>query len=356
LIGIDRVLQSYDVAVTHYFSDSLTLTVNGYVKNVEVKEYFDADGTGLRIQDAFFETNADLPGFGACLVYTPDGPFAGFIGFSSTKDESNLPFVQLVDPVLRGALDAKLAEIEVQFPNVSLIIDVRTDATIEETAAVRQLLIASFFNADRTPISDPSTSTKTINGPFVFKGNLDINSFVVEGTYELTDDLAITVGLRYIDETRFSKDTFFSTFSASAGEDFTVTLPRVCLNYNYSNNMSIYFSYAEGRRSPVVDANAFGENSIVEGETVDSYDIGLKYYANDLSFTATLFAYTYQNFQQSFTDNQTLESQTVSVGDSNMFGFESPIDYVFDDSLRVVVNLGLLDAEFDKKYKCWFKV
>jgi iron complex outermembrane receptor protein len=216
LIGIDRELQSYDVAVTHYFSDSLTLTANGYVKNVEVEEYFDADGTGLRIQDAFFENNADLSGFGARLVFAPDGPFAGFIGFSSTKDESILPFVQLVDPVLRGALDTKLAELAVLFPNVSLVNDVRTDATIEETFAVRQLLIASLFNADGTPISDPSTSTTTINGPFVFEGDLDINSFVVEGTYDLTDDLAITAGVRYIDETRFSKDTFFNTFSASA--------------------------------------------------------------------------------------------------------------------------------------------
>jgi iron complex outermembrane receptor protein len=347
LIGIDRELQSYDVAVTHYLNDSLTLTANGYVKNVEVAEYFDADGTGLRIQDAFFENNADLSGFGARLVYSPDGPFVGFIGFSSTKDESILPFVQLVDPILRDALDAKLAELVVQFPNVSLVNDVRTDATTEETAAVRQLLIASLFNADGTPISDPSTSVTAINGPFVFEGNLDIHSFVVEGTYNLTDDLAVTAGVRYIDETRFSKDTFFNTFSASAEEDFDAVLPRISLNYNYSNDMSIYFNYAEGRRSPVVDANAFGENSIVEAETVDSYDIGLKYYAKNLSFTAALFAYTYQNFQQSFTDNQTLESQTVTVGDSNMFGFESTIDYVFDDSLRVGANLGLLNAKFD---------
>lgn len=347
LIGIDRELQSYDVAVTHYFNDSLTLTVDSYVKNVEVEEYFDADGTGLRIQDAYFENNADLSGFGARLVYSPDGPFEGFIGFSSTKDESILPFVQLVDPVLRGALDAKLAELAILYPNVSLNNDVRTDATIEETAAVRQLLIDSLFNADGTPISDPSTSTTTINGPFVFEGNLDINSFVVEGTYDLTDNFAITAGVRYIDETRFSKDTFFNTFTASAEEDFTATLPRLSLNYNYSENMSVYFNYAEGRRSPVVDANAFGENSVVEAETVDSYDIGLKYYARNLSVTAALFAYTYQNFQQSFTDNQTLESQTVTVGDSNMFGFETTIDYVFDESLRVGANLGLLNAEFD---------
>ena len=347
LIGIDRELQSYDMAVTHYFGDSLTLTVNGYAKNVEVEEYFDADGTGLRIQDAYFENNADLSGFGARLVYTPDGPFEGFIGFSSTKDESILPFVQLVDPVLRGALDAKLAELAIQFPNVSLNNDVRTNATIEETAAVRQLLIDSLFNADGTPISDPATSTTTINGPFVFEGKLDINSFVVEGTYDLTENLAITAGLRYIDETRFSRDTFFNTFTASAEEDFTATLPRLSLNYNYSENMSIYFNYAEGRRSPVVDANAFGENSVVEAETVDSYDIGVKFYAKKFSVTAALFAYTYQNFQQSFTDNQTLESQTVTVGDSDMFGFETTIDFVFDESFRVGANLGLLNAKFD---------
>jgi iron complex outermembrane receptor protein len=346
LVGIDRDLESLDFAVVHSFNDSLELTVNGFVKDVELSEYFDADGTGLRIQDAFFENNAQLSGYGARLVFTPTEKFEGFIGYSSTQDESILPYVQMVDPVLNGAFNARRAELEVQFPNVPLDNDVRTSASIAETQAVRQMLVDSLFNADGTPISDPATAATTINGPFTFEGDLEINSYVAEGSYLLTDQLTLTAGVRYIDETRFSKDTFYGIYTASAERDFSATLPRVALNYAYNDNLSLYFNYAEGRRSPVVDANPFGATSVVDPETVDSYDIGLKYYGSQLSFTAALFAYTYQDFQESFTNFDTFESVTVTVGDSDMYGFESTVDYIFDDSLRLGANIGLLDAEF----------
>ncbi|MDT8428080.1 MAG: TonB-dependent receptor [Pseudomonadales bacterium] len=347
LIGIDRDLESYDVAITHHFNDRWALTVDGYVKDVDLQEYFDADGTGLRIQDAFFENNADLSGYGARLVYRSGGRFEGFLGFSSTSDESILPFVQLVDPVLRSTFDARLAELEIQFPNIPLINDATTNASVAEIAAVRQMLVDSLFNADGTPISDPATSATAINGPFVFEGEIDILSYVLEGSYDLTEKLNLTAGVRFIDESRYSRDTFFNTFTAAAEKDFTETLPRVALNYRYNDNLTLYFNYAEGRRSPVVDVNPFGSTSVIKAETVDSFDIGLKYYGNRLSFTAALFAYTYQDFQESFTDAQTLESRTVTVGDSDMFGFESTFDYLIDPSFSVGATLGLLDAEFD---------
>ncbi|MEX0738872.1 MAG: TonB-dependent receptor [Pseudohongiella sp.] len=347
LIGIDRDLESLDAAVTHRFSDSLALTVDGYTKDVELSETFDADGTGLRIQDAFFENNAKLSGYGARLVYESGSRFEGFVGFSSTHDESILPFVQMVDPVLRGAFDARLAELEVQFPNISLTNDVTTNASIEEIAAVRQMLVDSLFNADGTPISDPATSSTNIVGPFVFEGELDILSYVAEGSYDLTDKVTLTAGVRYIDETRFSRDTLFNTFTAEGEADFSDVLPRFSLNYSHSNSLSLYFNYAEGRRSPVVDVDPFGTTSVIDAETVDSFDVGLKYYGDRLSFTSALFAYTYKDFQESFTDAQTLEGRTVTVGDSDMFGFESTVDYQVDDTLRVGATLGLLDAKFD---------
>jgi len=347
LIGVNRDLESYDVAMTHSFNDNLVLTLDAYTKDVELWEYFDADGTGLRIQDAFFENNAELSGFGGRLVFGFGDRFEGFVGFTSSQDKSILPFVQMVDPVLRAAFDAKLAELEVLYPNVSLTNDVRSNATAEETAAVRQLLVDSLFNADGTPISDPATSTTELRGPFVFEGDLDIKSYVAEGSYAVTDKLTATVGVRYIDETRFSRDTYYNLYSGSAEGDFTATLPRVSLNYGYNDTTSLYFNYAQGRRSPVVSANAFGASSVVAAETVDSYDVGVKYYGPRFSFTAAIFAYTYQDFQQSYTDVETLESQTVTVGDSNMYGFESTIDYAIDDTFTVGANLGLLNAKFD---------
>jgi iron complex outermembrane receptor protein len=187
-------------------------------------------------------------------------------------------------------------------------------------------------------ITDDSASVTTTPRISVYQDGIDISKKTVSsvGLYDV----------ERIEVLKGAQPTLFGTFTASAERDFSATLPRVALNYAYNDNLSLYFNYAEGRRSPVVDANPFGETSVVAPETVDSYDIGFKYYGSQLSFTAALFAYTYQNYQESFTDFQTFESVTVTVGDSDMYGFESSVDYIFDDSLRLGANLGLLDAEF----------
>ncbi len=347
LLRITRDLETFDFAVTHNFNDNLQWVVDGYVKDVELSEYFDADGSGLRIQDNFFDNNADLHGYGTRLIFSIGDRFEGFVGYNETHDESTLPFIQMVDPVLDAALDARRAELDVMFPNVTLDSDQVATASTAEITAVRQMLVDALFNADGTPISDQTSNSTSINGPFVFDADLEIRSFFAEGSYALTDQLTVTAGVRFIDETRFSRDTFFGAFSAEAEADFDDVLPRLSLNYAYNDNLSLYFNYAEGRRSPVVDANPFGENTVVNAEIVDSFDVGAKYFDGNLSFTTALFAYTYQDFQQSFTNIETGESVTVTVGDSDMYGFEATLDYAISDNLSIGGSLGLLDAEFD---------
>jgi len=275
------------------------------------------------------------------MVFDLGESFTGFIGASHNRDKSILPYKILVDPYLRTVFDAKKAELAVLYPNISLDQNVKTSASQADIAAVRQQLVDALFNADGTPISNANYPDTIIRGPYVFESDLEITSLVAEGSYDISDSLSLTAGLRYIDETRYSKN--FSAFAAE--EDFSATLPRFSLNYGYSDELSFYFNYAEGRRSPVVDPN-FGSTQITKAEHVDSYDIGLKFYADKLSFTAAIFAYTYTDFQQSFTDAETLQSNTVTVGDSDIYGFESTVNYAFDESLSLGASLGLLNAEF----------
>jgi iron complex outermembrane receptor protein len=120
------------------------------------------------------------------------------------------------------------------------------------------------------------------------------------------------------------------------------------LNYAYSDDLSFYFNYAQGRRSPVVDPN-FGATVITKAETVDSYDVGFKYMGDRWSLFAALFTYQYQDYQQSYTDATTLQSITVTVGDSTMSGFEATARFIPSDTLMISASLGLLDATFANK-------
>jgi len=342
VIGIDRELESYDVTFDFQVTDGLDFNLIAYKKDVELAEFFDADGSALRIQDAYFENDAELEGVSARFVFTGSEKFQGFIGASYTKDKSILPFSIIVDPFLRGVFNAQAAALAVQFPDIPLDQNVKTSASEEEIAAVRSLLVEALFNPDGTPVSNPAFPDTAILGPFVFEADLEIKSAVVEGTYHLTDSLSVTAGVRYLDETRYTRN--FGFFEAE--EDFDATLPRFAINYNYSDTLSFYFNYAEGRRSPVVDPN-FGATQITKAETVNSYDIGFKFSGDRLALSGAVFVYTYKDFQQSFVDAETFQSNTVTVGNSRMSGLEATLDYAFSDTLITSVSLGLLDAKFD---------
>ena len=340
-LGIERDLTAYDITASYEFSDNLILEVDSYYKDVELTEAFDADGSGLRIQDAWFKNDATLNGSSARLVFNAGERFRGFVGASTSSDDSILPYTILVDPYVRGVFDAKKAELEALYPNIPLNQNVSTNASLADIEAVRAELVAVLFNADGTAISGPNGPSTEIRGPYVFEAEIDILSYVAEGTFDVTDQLSLTAGLRYIDEDRYARDYGFY----EAKENFTATLPRLAVNYAYSDDLSLYFNYAQGRRSPVVNPN-FGSPSVTKEETVDSFDVGFKYVGDRMSLFGAAFVYDYKDYQQSFTDAETLQSNTVTVGDSTMWGLEGTINYAFSDSLVLGASVGVLDAKF----------
>ena len=112
-----------------------------------------------------------------------------------------------------------------------------------------------------------------------------------------------------------------------------------------NNNWNFYANYAKGRRSPVVNADASGV-TVTKAEIVDSYDVGVKYQSANFTFTGAVFTYQYSDYQQSYTDAETLQSITVTVGDSTMSGIEGMATYQYSDTLSFTTSLGFLDAEF----------
>jgi outer membrane receptor protein involved in Fe transport len=341
LLGIERTLTSFDITATYDMTAQLSISADAYYKDVELQEGFDADGSGLRIQDAYFENNAKLKGASARVVFDNDIDFAGFIGISSNKDDSALPYYILVDPSIRGTFNAALANLESAFPDIPLNQNTDTNASLADIEMLRAMLVASLFDSNGNPVSIAGLPKNIVQGPFVFEAELDINSIVAEGSYDFTNRINLTAGLRYIDETRFTRN-----FGIFEGEGkFNATLPRFAVNYRVSDNWNAYVNYAKGRRSPVVNPGAGGVD-ITKAEIVDSFDIGAKYQAGNISFTGAIFTYSYKDFQQAFTDPQTLQSNTVTVGDSTMSGIEASANYMPSSTLMMSASLGLLDAKF----------
>ena len=346
-LGIERTLQAYDLTVNYDFNQMLSLHADAYYKDVEVSEGFDADGSALRIQDAYFDNDATLQGASMRLVYDSGDKLAAFVGASITQDDSILPYYVMVDPFVRGTFYAVKAQLEAT-SNIPLNQNIATGASLEEIEALRAILVSQLFNEDGSPISNPALPPIMIQGPFIFEAELDIASYVAEVSYFVTDDINITAGVRYIDETRYTRNTYTTAdgaFTFDAERDFDDTLPRFAVSYDVNNNWNVYANYARGRRSPVVDANAGGVN-VTKPEIVDSYDLGIKYQSANFLFSGAIFTYEYSDYQQSFTDAETLQSITVTVGDSTMSGIEGMATYNYSETLTLTASLGFLDAEF----------
>lgn len=281
------------------------------------------------------------------LVYDSGDKLAGFVGASINQDDSILPYYVMFDPFVRGTFDAVKAQLEAT-SNIPLNQNIATNASLSDIEALRSVLVSSLFNADGTPISNPDLPPIMVQGPFTFEAELDIRSYVAELSYFITDNINVTAGVRYIDETRYTRNTFAlpgGPFTFEGEGDFDDTLPRFAVSYDVNDNWNIYANYAKGRRSPVVDANA-GGTTITKAEMVDSYDLGVKYQSANFLFSGAIFTYEYSDYQQSYTDQDTLQSITVTVGDSTMSGIEGMATYNYSDTLTFTASLGFLDAEF----------
>ncbi len=204
-----------------------------------------------------------------------------------------------------------------------------------------------------------------------------------QGTFDVTDQLHITLGIRYTKDTKdFTVQQF--TFTGSPGvaapnqtidiqtaqvflappfvtlglvtpdtytlkaDDWT---PMANISYDWNDNLMTYFTYSEGFKSGGVQqriAGPVGFAPTYDPEFVESYEIGFKYNNPDHNFTLNVagFYVDYTDIQLETIDpNGGIAPQLQNSGIGEVIGFEvesrwSPIDSWFFE-----VALGYLDTE-----------
>jgi iron complex outermembrane receptor protein len=213
--------------------------------------------------------------------------------------------------------------------------------------------------------------------------------FFAQGTYDITEQFAVTGGLRYtIDKTKAQGGTrqlfFFAPnqysavcaannlIPATSGEDCVNAIPTstakqksekptwlINLDYKPTDDILLYGKYARGYRQGNINAS----NTIPQGwgpEKVDSYEIGAKF-----SFRGELSGYfNAAAFYNDFSDQQLAASlipalgstaspaqAIVNAGKSRITGLE--IDSVFNYSL---FNLAIGYTYLDTKLKSFTPV
>ena len=190
----------------------------------------------------------------------------------------------------------------------------------------------------------------------------DTQSFAAYGqaSYQLTDPLSVTVGVRY---TREDKDFSTSLFLPASGvflipptdrsDSWTDVSPRLGIEYRVSDDVLLYASASKGFKSGGFNGRGSNANEVnaYEPEELWAYEVGIKseWWERRLRLNAAAFFNDYKDLQ--FT-TQTVApdgTQVVLVGNAakaEIQGIELELTVVPIESLNLTASVGYLDAEY----------
>jgi iron complex outermembrane receptor protein len=200
--------------------------------------------------------------------------------------------------------------------------------------------------------------------------NNESTAIFTQGTYDVTDQLAITAGARYTRTRRRSRPGRISSFTASRTPAFTAgtpTLPKepatlessewtpyLNVAYRWTDDVMTYLSYSEGFKSggftqrvfPTAAGRADGRP-----EFVKVYEVGFKTQTagQRLRLNGAAFYTDYSDIQvQGFTLATGVAPIYINGPSASVQGFELEMQAVPGDDWYIEAGVGYLDDEYDE--------
>ena len=211
------------------------------------------------------------------------------------------------------------------------------------------LLGAYYFNDDgNTTISIPIPG---FGFDIFHEASISTNAFAVFGqaTYDITDRLAVTLGLRYSDEDKdadqFTDFGFIPPLAQPLKENSDALTPKFGVEFFPREDVMLYASATRGFKSGGFTFNGFQSN--FDPEFVWAYEGGVKSQFLDDRVQANLsfFYYDYTDLQVSKLENNT--GVITNAADATIYGSEIELAFSPVSGLDINVGLSFLNAEFD---------
>jgi outer membrane receptor protein involved in Fe transport len=188
-----------------------------------------------------------------------------------------------------------------------------------------------------------------------------------EAYWDITEQLELTLGLRYSDESKESEQRtiylFFLNDPNGPNNGFTPfesdtdeTTGKINLNYHLADDIMLYGtlarSYKGGGFNPISSESALldpeqgGDPNLADfdPEYINSIEIGAKtrLFDNSLQANFTAFYYDYEDLQVSKIISQTSINENM---DADVYGFEGEFIWVPTANWNLLLNLSWLDTE-----------
>ncbi len=194
--------------------------------------------------------------------------------------------------------------------------------------------------------------------------------------YDLTDELSVSVGGRYTEETKAYRGVMtqgngyvVDGVTVEAGDEFLIENPEIdaddfspelTVSYRPTNNVNIFASYKEGFKSGSYSMSQTASRflSVRQAETdfapeeVEGYEIGAKteWLDNRLRLNLVWFDYDYSNLQLSAFDSEIQSTRVFNAGAAKTRGIEFESMYIPEtfDALTLTANIAYLDAYYEE--------
>ncbi|PHR23191.1 MAG: hypothetical protein COA36_17270 [Desulfotalea sp.] len=179
----------------------------------------------------------------------------------------------------------------------------------------------------------------------------------IQDEFSLWDNLIITASLRY-DYFEFDNDADYDfsrngTLDYEDNPDYDKLNPRLALNYQFSDQISIYGSSAQSYRAPsIYDYYASGTYSAKSGyvlkpETFTQYETGFRYQmARWLNIDATIYYLTIEDMLDSAYDKDGNYKGKQNINEATMKGFELALSGSLLERVTYSLAYTYTDAEY----------
>lgn len=214
-----------------------------------------------------------------------------------------------------------------------------------------------YYFLDDNEYKNNASQTPLTNGEFVANGGSGTKTQAVavfaDLTYELTEDLFLTGGLRYsydkVDDAYFDTVDLNGVFTRNSVESYddTQATPRVVLRYTPTDMSSLYASYNQGYKAGIINVGGGTLTGLgVDPEKVDAYEVGYKFSGDTVFFDAALYYYDYTDLQVAYYDGP--RSIIENAGGSRIYGLDVQGRIALSESLSINVGAAYLDAEYEE--------
>ncbi len=172
-----------------------------------------------------------------------------------------------------------------------------------------------------------------------------------QGTYQLTDMVKVTGGLRYTDD-----EKNFFVVSGAPLNFREVSEGRLSWDLSafadVSDDVSVYARVASGFRAPTIqgrDVAFFAQPSVATSEKIMSYEVGFKSELADrrIRLNGAIFTYTVEDPQFTAVGGANNLVQLVNANEGKAWGFELDSAFQITDNFLITAGLSYNDTEIN---------